>query len=100
MSDLGIVNAAIQVLPLQADNHPYTIVDKAIELIHDSGMKYEVCPFETVVEGPYEDVMELVKSIQLTCMQAGAHKILTNLKIQVSSDKHVRIEDKTGKYRE
>lgn len=92
------VNIALQVLPSSTTKHPYTIIDKAIELIQKSGLKYRVCPFETVIEGEYDQIMELIKKIQLECLDFGAEKLLTNLKIEMSRDKDVSIEDKTGKY--
>ena len=92
------VNIALQVLPSSSTKHPYTIVDKAIELIQNSGLKYRVCPFETVIEGDYDQIMELIKKIQLDCMDYGAESLLSYLKIQISRDKDVTIEDKTGKY--
>ena len=92
------VNIALQVLPSSTTKHPYTIIDKAIELIQKSGLKYRVCPFETVIEGEYDQIMELIKKIQLECLDFGAEKLLTNLKIEMSRDKDVAIEDKTGKY--
>lgn len=99
MSNLGIVNVAVQVLPLETDKHPYRIVDKAIEIIEASGLKYEVCPFETVIEGPYDEVMGIIKQLQVVCVQEGANHMVTNLKIQISAGKDVRIADKIEKYR-
>ncbi|HOV84009.1 MAG TPA: thiamine-binding protein, partial [Paludibacteraceae bacterium] len=45
-----IVNIALQILPTSATVHPYNLVDKAIEVIAASGLKYRVTPFETVME--------------------------------------------------
>lgn len=94
------VNIALQVLPASTVKHPYTIVDKAIELIRQSGLKYRVCPFETVLEGDYDEIMELIKRIQQECLDFGAESLLSYLKIQLSRDTDVTIEDKTGKYDE
>ena len=56
------VNLAIQVLPLHlGQEKAYSVVDVAIECIKQSGLHYVVCPFETVIEGPYSKVMELIK---------------------------------------
>ena len=94
------VNLAIQVLPLgipKAD--AYNIVDAAIASIHQSGLKYEVSAFETVVEGPYPQVMQLLGDVQEACRLAGATELLINLKLQRSFVQDVAIADKTGKYR-
>ncbi len=92
------VNIALQVLPSSTTKHPYAIVDKAIEIIQNSGLKYRVCPFETVIEGDYDQIMELIKRIQLECISYGAEKLLTYVKIEMNRDSDVKIEDKTGKY--
>jgi uncharacterized protein YqgV (UPF0045/DUF77 family) len=92
------VNVALQVLPTSGTKHPYAIVDRAIEIIHASGVKYRVCPFETVMEGDYDTIMEVVRKIQLECLDFGAESMISNLKIQISRDEDVRMEDKTGKY--
>ena len=92
------VNVALQVLPTSESKHPYAIVDRAIELIRESGVRYKVCPFETVMEGDYDIIMDLVKKIQMECLAYGAEKILSYLKIEVDRDQAVTIEHKMKKY--
>ena len=92
------VNLAIQVLPTSSFKHPYDIVDEAIKIIDKSGFKYRVTPFETVIEGPYGKLMEVVKQVQEACYNAGAENMMCYLKIQSSSQKEVTIEDKMAKY--
>ena len=75
------------------------IVDKAIELIKQSGLLYQVCPFETVIEGDYDEIMKLVKEVQKVCYDNGAEDMLCYLKIQSSGSKHVTIDDKMKKYK-
>jgi len=93
-----IVNIALQILPTSPKVHPYNLVDKAIEVIAASGLKYRVTPFETVMEGEYDKIMEIVKQAQQACYNAGAESMMTYIKIQSSKDEEVRIEDKMGKY--
>ncbi len=92
------VNVALQVLPSSDTKHSYTLVDEAISLIQASGLRYRVCPFETVIEGPYDRVMELVKQAQEACYRAGADKLMTYIKIQSARDEDVCIEDKMAQY--
>jgi len=92
-----IVNIALQVLPTSKTIHPYALVDKAIEVIANSGLRYKVCPFETVLEGAYEDIMKVVKQAQEACYEAGADSLMTYIKIQ-SSKGDVSIDDKMEKY--
>ena len=92
-----IVNIALQILPTSKSIHPYTLVDKAIEVIANSGIKYKVTPFETVMEGSYDDIMKVVKLAQEACYKAGAESLMTYIKIQ-SSKIDVSIKDKMEKY--
>lgn len=94
------VNAAIQVLPTPKDSsvHPYTIVDAAIAAIKSTGLPSKVCPFETVVEGTYEEVINVLRMAQEACYEAGAANVITNVKIQTSCEEDVTIESKVGKY--
>lgn len=92
-----IVNIALQILPTSTTKHPYSIVDEAIKIIANSGLKYKVTPFETVIEGDYDEVMQIAKHAQEACYAAGADSLMTYVKIQ-SSKTDVSIEDKMEKY--
>ena len=92
------VNIAVQVLPKSKTKEPYDLVDDAIKVIHDSGLKYRVCPFETVIEGPYNEIIELVEKVQEKCFESGADELLVYLKIQNRKNEKVTIEDKMAKY--
>jgi len=92
------INVAIQVLPEDDGKLKYSLVDEAIAAIQKSGFRYQVCPFETVVECTYNDLPGLLNDIHNACEKAGTEKMLTNLKIQVNFRDDVTIEDKMEKY--
>ena len=92
------INVAIQVLPRSASKGTYELVDIAIELIQNSGLKYRVCPFETVIEGYFDEVMSLVKDIHQAVYAGGADEMIANMKIQTRYNQDVYIEDKMNKY--
>ncbi|MGC9375705.1 MAG: MTH1187 family thiamine-binding protein [Bacteroidales bacterium] len=92
------VNVAVQVLPKSRIKEPYALVDEAIKVINDSGLRYRVCPFETVIEGPYQDIMSVVEKLQEVCFEKGADEMLVYVKIQNRKDGNVTIEDKMEKY--
>lgn len=91
------VNIALQILPTSKDIHPYAIVDEAIKVIDNSGLLYRVTPFETVMEGAYDEIMDVIKKAQEACYNAGAESLMTYIKIQ-SSFSDVHIDDKMCKY--
>jgi uncharacterized protein (TIGR00106 family) len=92
------VNVALQVLPKSETKDSYDVVDQAIKVIQDSGLKYRVCPFETVIEGPYNEIMEVVEEVQKKCFDYGADELLVYIKIQTRKDSKVTIDDKMAKY--
>jgi len=52
------INVAIQVLPEADGKVKYSLVDAAIKAIKETGFKYRVCPFETVVECGFDELSE------------------------------------------
>jgi uncharacterized protein (TIGR00106 family) len=96
MDENRTVNVAVQVLPLVEDVYP--VVDRAIEAIACSGVKYEVGPMETVMEGPLDDLLEVAKAAHRACFEAGAARVVTIIKIGDAAG-GTSIEEKVGKYR-
>lgn len=74
------VNLAVQVLPLAEDAYP--VVDAAIAAIDASGLRYQVGPMETVMEGPLDRLLEAARAAHLACFRAGADRVVTILKIE------------------
>ena len=73
---------AIQVLPFStARDELLDIVDKVIDYIKSTGLKTVVCPFETVIEGDFEQLMEIAAECQRICIREGAADLLTYMKV-------------------
>jgi uncharacterized protein (TIGR00106 family) len=90
------VNVAVQVLPLVEDVYP--VVDRAIAVIAQSGVRYEVGPMETVMEGPLDRLLEVAKAAHLACFEGGAARVMTIIKIGDQTC-GTTIDEKVGKYR-
>jgi uncharacterized protein (TIGR00106 family) len=93
-----IVNASVQIVPIVQDRHPYEWVDEAIEIIKSSGIKYEVGPFATVIEGTYNDVMNVVNNINDYLQKKNCPEWITNVQIQIRSNGSITAGEKTGKF--
>jgi len=73
---------AIQTLPQSAaGDEVLEIVDKVIDYIKSTGLNTVVGPFETVIEGEFDKLMEIARECQLICIREGAASLLTYLKI-------------------
>jgi len=91
-------NLSLQILPMVPQDRVYSVVDKVITLIQASGLPYVVGPMETTIEGDLDSLLDLVKKAQQACVEAGANRIVSVVKIDYSPD-GVTIDEKIGKYR-
>ncbi|OLY92606.1 uncharacterized protein, MTH1187 family [Cnuella takakiae] len=93
-----IVNASIQIVPLAQDRHPYEWVDEAITIIQASGIKHEVSAFQTVLEGTYKEVMQVIHDVQEHLFQKGCAEWITQVQLQIRTNGDITADDKTAKY--
>jgi uncharacterized protein YqgV (UPF0045/DUF77 family) len=91
---------AIQVLPQSVTgDEVLNIVDKVIAYIKSTGLKTVVCPFETVIEGNFEKLMEIAAECQRICIREGAPELLTYMKMAYNPSGGVwSIEKKIAKH--
>lgn len=92
------INVSFQVIPQVPENKCYEVVDKAIAVVQKSGVKYEVGPMETTMEGELDELLNIVKKAQQACIDAGASRVITIVKID-NAPGGVTIEEKVGKFR-
>lgn len=91
-------NVSLQILPVVPESEIYPVVDKVIEYIDSTGVKYEVGPMETTMEGELDQLLEIVKTVQELCVDYGAERVVSIVKIDYKSG-GVTIDEKTYKYR-
>jgi uncharacterized protein (TIGR00106 family) len=94
-----IINASIQIVPIVQDKHPYEWVDEAIAVIQKSGIKYEVGPFATVLEGRYDEVMKVIHEVNELLYQNGCAEWISNVQIQIRSKGDITGDEKTEKFK-
>lgn len=93
-----IINLGIQIIPKSKTLDAYALVDKAIAVIQESGVKCLVTPFETVMEGPQSQLMEIAKKAQDSVLEAGADEVLVYYRMQIRKDQDVTMDEKLRKY--
>lgn len=92
------VNLSLQILPVVSEDKIYSIVDEVINLIQASGLNYIVGPMETTIEGELDDLLDLVKKAQEICVEAGANRVVSIVKLDYKTD-GVTMDEKIGKYK-
>ncbi|NLL52729.1 MAG: thiamine-binding protein [Peptococcaceae bacterium] len=96
-----MINAsvAIQVLPKVEDKEVLRIVDEVIAYLKSTGLNVCVGPFETTIEGDFEQLMEIVKRCQLICIEQGAPSVMSYIKISYAPEGGIwTIDEKITKH--
>jgi uncharacterized protein YqgV (UPF0045/DUF77 family) len=93
-----VINAAIQIVPLQERAIAFPLIDQAIELISASGLPFQVGAFSTSVDGTYQQVIELVQQINIMLNTAASNEWICNVQIQMHQNMSVLSSDKLIKY--
>lgn len=96
---MATIAISFKVLPggLTSREETYAAVDRAIEVVQQSGLKYMVSPSETTIEGEYDDAMAVIKRAQEAALSA-APRIFTFISIDWDPAGS-SIDDKIAKYR-
>ncbi|MDR0464216.1 MAG: thiamine-binding protein [Treponema sp.] len=91
---------AIQTLPqFVSGDDVLRIVDKVIDYIKSTGLKTVVGPFETVIEGEFDKLMDIAKECQMICIREGAVSLLTYIKVAYNPNGGTwSIDEKTAKH--
>jgi uncharacterized protein (TIGR00106 family) len=93
------VTVSFSVVPHVQTNDLYAVVDKAIEVVQNSGVRFEVGAMETTMEGDLDQLLDIIKKAQDACIQAGATDVITSIKIHYRPNHGVTMDEKISKYR-
>ncbi len=67
----------------------------AVRTIENSGLKYQVTPTETIIEGELDELLEVAKEIHQNAL-AGANRVVTNITIDDRKDKQIDMQDQVN----
>ena len=88
---------ALQVLPLSQGIDRIAVIDKVIDYLQTQGVTMVVTPFETVLEGEFDELMRILKEA-LEVAGQGEDNVFANVKINVGEI--LSIDEKFEKYNE
>lgn len=93
-------SVAIQVLPkTDSEEELIRIVDEVIAYIKSKGLSCSVGPFETTIEGDYDELMDIIKECQHVAVKAGAKEVSAYVKVVYKPEGDVlTIEKKITKH--
>jgi uncharacterized protein (TIGR00106 family) len=93
-----IISASLQIVPVVQNKHPYEWVDEAIYIIRQSGIKHQIGPFATVLEGSYDDVFRVIHQVNEYFYQKNCTEWIANVQIQIRSEGDIASHEKLAKF--
>lgn len=81
------------IIPLGKGASVGSDVAKVLEIVDNSGLNYRVNPMGTVVEGPWDEVMALIKRCHQAVLEQG-ERVVTTVKIDDRKGHSTMIEEK------
>jgi len=69
-------------------------IAKVINNIEKSGLKYQLTPMGTIVEGEWNEISNLIDYSHNLIFEMGIERIITNIKIDYRLDKKSSMQDK------
>ena len=85
----------ISVVPLGTSSPSVSdFIAKALKIIKDSGLKYELTPMATVIEGDIPQLLKIVEQIHSSLFDDQVKRIVTTIKIDDRRDKKITFKSK------
>ncbi|AOH56100.1 thiamine-binding protein [Peribacillus muralis] len=87
---------SIQIIPKGENVIP--LVDEAIKIIDESGVKYEVHPLETTMEGELAQLFAVIEKMNERMIELGSPNVISQVKI-LYQPSGITMDTLTEKYR-
>ena len=90
-----MILAQLSIYPIGEGTSVSRYVKKGMQVIKESGVKYEIGGMSTAVEVPDLDALfDLVKKVHAAHLDSGAKRIIVDLKVDDRRDKDATIQTK------
>ncbi|SFL34674.1 uncharacterized protein, MTH1187 family [Gracilibacillus orientalis] len=91
---------SVQIIPKTAngeDSIPF--VDEAIKIIEQAGVKYQVNPLETTLEGDLAELLSVIEKMNQRMHELECPSVISQVKIYSRKDHEASMGELTKKYR-
>ena len=87
--------AELSVVPIGTESTSLSsYVSACLKVLEGSGLTYEVHGMGTIIEGPLEDLFEVMLKMHEVPFEAGALRVVTTIKIDDRRDKEASAKEK------
>ena len=84
----------ISFVPIGVGTSLSCYIAKVIKNIEKSGLKYQLTPMGTIIEGEWDEISNLIDYSHNLIFEMGIERIITNIKIDYRLDKKSSMQDK------
>lgn len=88
------IHLGIQIVPLASRERAFPAIDKVIDLISGKGFRFQVTPFETIVECGFEDALQIIEESADLMKKEFSGEYLINSRFHIHPGTDVLWEDK------
>lgn len=92
-----MIVAELTITPL-TDEDLTPFIDAAVDVIKNSGLKYEVDAMGTTIEGEIDQIFDVVRNAHEAVKRLGAERVMTEIRIDDRAS-GVTIEEEVDSYR-
>lgn len=90
----------LSIVPLGVGPGVSAFVAGAIRVLEKTGLTYELTGMGTIISGELDDILGAVRKMHESCFDAGAVRVLTQIRIDDRRDRQSSIERKIRSVRE
>lgn len=85
--------AEFSIIPIGTGSSIGDQIARVLKIVDASGLPYRINPMGTVVEGEWDDIMQLIRNCHETVLKTG-ERVVTSISIDDRKGKANRIEEK------
>lgn len=83
----------ISLIPIGTESPSFSSsVVNAVKIIEEKGIKYQITPTSTIMEGDIDQLMDTAKAIHQNAAANGVHRVVTNISIDERMDKRMDMD--------
>ena len=90
----------LTIVPVGVGPSVSAYVAGAIKVLEKTGLEYELTAMGTIIAGDLDHILAAVRKMHESCFDAGAARVLTQIRIDDRRDKESSIERKIRSVRE
>ncbi|HUT68528.1 MAG TPA: MTH1187 family thiamine-binding protein [Dehalococcoidales bacterium] len=97
---MAIIDISVVPVGTQSPSVSQYVAGAVRILKNEPGIKYELTPMNTIIEGDLSKLMDLAKRMHESAFDAGAMRVVTTMRIDERRDKPLTMEGKIKAVRE